>query len=96
MTFQEMQQLLGEATTNKLTEMVLVLNQATDTQTDPTVHNRALREFLSTLLAITVVSAPDATPGADTVTQTSGRFEEIVRKMYELRNDPSFTPPLLN
>lgn len=96
MTFEEMQALLGEATTNTLTEIILKLNHASNAQSDPGVHNRALREFLSTMLAFTVVRGPEDLPSDDTVTETSGRFEEIARQMFEIRNDPNFTPPLLN
>lgn len=96
MTFDQIQKLLGETTTNTLTEMLMRLNHASDEQTCPTSHNRALREFLTTMLAYTVVSAPDDDAGTDTVSQTSGRFEEIANEMFELLDDERLKKPVIN
>lgn len=97
MTYDEIQKHLGEPATNTLTELVLRLNQASDSKSNPSAHNRALREFLSTMLALTLVRAPEVDPEADPVGEATERVEEIAREMLEVQNAPGFKKkPTLN
>jgi hypothetical protein len=96
MNYEEIQEHLGETTANRLIETVILLNQASEEKRDPQHYNRALREILLTMLAFTVVNAPDDDRSHVSLTQVSDRFEEVAREMFAVRDEPGLPAPVLN